>query len=177
MTPEELIERIKGLNNLVVKLGKREPEAVAELDTLYRAAFGVGFVPGCKNCVIKAFHKLQALTLEKLTEMAEQKFKLKKGIVIQYPAFSPNHYTSDNMTDEVAAKYLAANPDGAQYFETIPDKQDDEDDDDKLTAKELIAKIKDAQTIEEVKELVPAEETRVTVQEAAQKRISELEAQ
>ncbi|WP_207425998.1 hypothetical protein [Pedobacter sp. SYSU D00535] len=112
--------------------------------------------------------------------MAEQKFKLKKGIVIQYPAFSPNMYTSDNMTDEVAAKYLKDNPDKAKYFESIPEVvnapiDEDEEEDDELTAKELIAKIKATQTLEELNELVPEGEDRKTVLEAAQKKSAELE--
>ena len=122
MAPEELIERIQGLNNLVIKLGKRDPEALAELDTLHREAFGIGYEVGCKKCYTQAFHKLQALTLEKLIEMKEQKFKLKPGVLIQYPAFSPDMYTSANMTDEVAERYLKDNPEGSQFFESIPEE-------------------------------------------------------
>lgn len=173
MQPEELIERIKGLNNLVIKLGKRDAEALAELDLLHKEAFGIGYEVGCKKCYTQAFHKLQSLTIQKLIEMKQQKYKLKKGVVIQYPAFSPNMYTLDNMTDEVAEEYLNENPEGKQFFEDF-EKDEIEEAEKPTSAKDLVKKIELAETVEEVNSLAPETDDRVSVRAAALKRTEEL---
>ena len=45
---------------------------------------------------------------------------LKNGVLLQ-PEFGSNKmYTNDNLTDEVAEKYLAKNPKGEIYFAHVP---------------------------------------------------------
>lgn len=170
--------------------GSRNPETIKELDTIHKAVFGTGFTPGCKKCVVKAYHEVSDLTLEKLIAMSNAKFKLKKDVVIQFPAFSPNHFSNANLSDKDAVKMLKSNPGLLQHFETYPkddqgnvvldDKQTDAGkpagtQSEKPLAKDVIAKIGTAKTFDELDKLVEGDD-RATVIAAAQKRAAEITA-
>lgn len=49
-------------------------------------------------------------------------YKLRAGVILQV-AGSSEVYTNDNLTDEVAAEFLAAHPNAAGRFETIPTRK------------------------------------------------------
>lgn len=170
--------------------GSRNPETIKELDTIHKAVFGTGFTPGCKKCVVKAYHEVSDLTLEKLIAMSNAKFKLKKDVVIQFPAFSPNHFSNANLSDKDAVKMLKSNPGLLQHFESYPkddqgnvvleDKQTDagkpaSTQSEKPLAKDVIAKIGIAKTFDELDKLVEGDD-RATVIAAAQKRAAEITA-
>lgn len=170
--------------------GSRNPETIKELDTIHKAVFGTGFTPGCKKCVVKAYHEVSDLTLEKLIAMSNAKFKLKKDVVIQFPAFSPNHFSNANLSDKDAVKILKSNPGLLQHFESYPkddkgnvvldEKQSDAGkpagtQPDKPLAKDVIAKIGTAKTFDELDKLVEGDD-RATVIAAAQKRAAEITA-
>lgn len=189
MTPQEIFDRIQALPMMVNVKGSRNPETIKELDTIHKAVFGTGFTPGCKKCVVKAFHEVSDLTLEKLIAMSNAKFKLKKDVVIQFPAFSPNHFSNANLSDKDAVKMLKSNPGLLQHFETYPaddkgnvildEKQSDAGKpsggqaDAKPLAKDLIAKISTVKTLEELDSLIDGDD-RATVIAAAQKRAAEI---
>lgn len=53
----------------------------------------------------------------------EKKYTLRAGFIVACPDFHNGaHYTNDNLTDEIAAEYLAKYPNMAKYFATIPEK-------------------------------------------------------
>lgn len=52
--------------------------------------------------------------------MSEKRFKLKKGITLEYPVRAGNFYNANTLTDEIAAEYLAGNPKGVSNFEEYP---------------------------------------------------------
>lgn len=190
MTPQEIFDRIQALPMMVNIKGSRNPETIKELDTIHKAVFGTGFTPGCKKCVVKAYHEVSDLTLEKLIAMSNAKFKLKKDVVIQFPAFSPNHFSNANLSDKDAVKMLKSNPGLLQHFESYPkddqgnvildDKQSDAGkpagtQPDKPLAKDVIAKIGTAKTLDELDTIVAGDD-RATVIAAAQKRLVEINA-
>ncbi|PRY51527.1 hypothetical protein B0I27_107113 [Arcticibacter pallidicorallinus] len=190
MTPQEIFDRIQALPMMVNIKGSRNPETIKELDTIHKAVFGTGFTPGCKKCVVKAYHEVSDLTLEKLIAMSNAKFKLKKDVVIQFPAFSPNHFSNANLSDKDAVKMLKTNPGLLQHFESYPkddqgnvvldEKQADAGKPsgtqlDKPLAKDVIAKIGTAKTLDELDNLVAGDD-RATVIAAAQKRLVEINA-
>ena len=47
-------------------------------------------------------------------------YRLKNGVLLQPEFGSSEMYTNDNLTDEVAEKYLAKNPRGEIYFAHVP---------------------------------------------------------
>ena len=47
-------------------------------------------------------------------------YSLKNGVLLQPEFGSSEMYTNDNLTDEVAEKYLAKNPKGEIYFAHVP---------------------------------------------------------
>lgn len=47
-------------------------------------------------------------------------YRLKNGVLLQPEFGSSEMYTNDNLTDEVAEKYLAKNPKGEIYFAHVP---------------------------------------------------------
>ncbi len=58
--------------------------------------------------------------------MSEQKYKLKRGVVIQLPD-TTDVYTHVNITDEVAKAYLAKYPQKKSLFEAIPEEEEQEE--------------------------------------------------
>jgi len=124
MTPQEIFEKIQALATITSAIARREKGAVAVLNEAYKATYGHTIEFGCKNCVTKAYMKLSSLTLQNLIDMANAKYKLKKGIRIQYPAFSANFYTSENITDASAEKMLKAHPEMIKHFADYPKDQD-----------------------------------------------------
>lgn len=139
MEVAKIWEDLQELPQLVIKIGKKDSEAISKLDKLSRIIYGKPVAAGCSNCHTQAYIKLTSLTYEKLTEMAERKFKLKKGITIEYPVRSGNFFNQETLTDDQAEKYLAAVPSGSKHFEVIPDKESDEKPLDKMNKEELQA--------------------------------------
>ena len=48
-------------------------------------------------------------------------YSLKNGALIQMEFGSGEMYTNANLTDEIAEKYLATNPEGRVFFSVLPD--------------------------------------------------------
>ncbi len=120
MDIQSLFNEIQGLQALVLQIAKREPEAIKKLAGVYYQVFKETFTVGCKSCPTKAYGKLQELTIEKLIAMKTQKFRLKKSALINYPAFSGQHYSHHNITDEKAAEILSAHPGLITSFDEYP---------------------------------------------------------
>lgn len=78
------------------------------------------------NCPDMYNDALLLITL-KIKKMAtnEQKYKLKRGVVIQLSGTN-DVYTRDNLTDEVAREYLAKFPKKTKLFDAIPEEPTEE---------------------------------------------------
>lgn len=91
---------------------------------LYSVVLGKTFrQTSCQRCYHDAVIEI-ALFLRKNKTMAkEKKYTLRAGFIVACPDFHNGaHYTNDNLTDEIAAEYLAKYPNMAKYFATIPEK-------------------------------------------------------
>ena len=64
-----------------------------------------------------------SLKIKALKTMSEQKYKLKRGVVIQLPD-TTDVYTHVNITDEVAKAYLEKYPQKSSLFEAIPKEEE-----------------------------------------------------
>lgn len=90
----------------------------AWIDSLHRAELGEPVRQcTCRNRYTDAVLELY-IKLKRLNKMQkERQYILKRGQLIWYGA---DAYTCNNLTDEVAAAYLAQHPDAAHRFERIP---------------------------------------------------------
>ena len=91
---------------------------------LYNEVLGKTFrQTSCQRCYHDAVIEI-ALHLRKNKTMTTKKnYTLRSGFIISCPDFhNGQHYTNDNLTDEIAAEYLAKYPHMAKYFATIPEK-------------------------------------------------------
>lgn len=120
MDVQSVYERLQQLPSLILKINKREREAISILNGLSRLLFGETVVAGCTNCHIKAYHKLTSLTLKDLEVMNARKFKLNKGITIESPVRSGQYFNDATMTDEIAKDFLLNNPKGIKHFAEYP---------------------------------------------------------
>lgn len=110
---------IQNLSNLIYQINKREYKAIEELNRLHRLVFGEKVTTGCSNCHIKAYKKLISLTIKELQDMADQKFKIKKEHLIEWPIGS--FYSSKlGIPDEVAVAFLERFPKHLDKFEVYP---------------------------------------------------------
>lgn len=114
----ELWDEIQKLPQLLYLLGKKDSGAISKLDELLFAVYGNRLDRHCTFCINKAYQKLTNLTLEKLTEMKDQKYKLKAGVVVY---FQHTHFTNDNITDDIAQEMVSVNKANADLFETAPE--------------------------------------------------------
>jgi len=144
MNVKKTYEDIQKLYDLIFAINKREYKAIEELNRLNRIVFGEPVVTGCSNCHIKAYKNLISLTIKDLQEMADQKFKIKKEHLIEWPAGSGAFYSSKlGISDEVATAYLERFPKHLDKFEVYPGSESE--------SKELSVKAKKKVT-EEKKE-------------------------
>lgn len=121
MDIQSVYDQIQNLHKLNYLLSTKDKEASKELNRVHKLVFGEGIDFGCGNCRIKAFHKLTSLTLEKLNEMENQGYKIKKGVLIEFPVGSGQFYNSSSgIPDDKAKAYLKALPHRKDNFSVIP---------------------------------------------------------
>ena len=92
------------------------------IENLYYEVIGKTFVPtSCQQCyhdgLIEIYHYIK-----NNGKMAEKNnYRLKAGAIINCPAFmSGKVFSNDNLTDEVAEKYLKQFPDNVVLFQKVP---------------------------------------------------------
>lgn len=120
MDAEAVYSQIQLLPSMAGSIRRKEPDAIAYLQRLYKEVTGNTVYAGCKGCHIKAANYLTSLTLENLTTMAQKLFTLKKGISIEWPFRSGQRFSDKNITDAKAAEYLYNNPSGIDHFADYP---------------------------------------------------------
>lgn len=94
------------------------------IENLYYEVIGKTFVPtSCQQCyhdgLIEIYHYIK-----NNGKMAEKlNYRLKAGAIINCPAFmSGKVFSNDNLTDDVAEKYLKQFPDNVELFQKVPKK-------------------------------------------------------
>jgi hypothetical protein len=109
-----MYKRIQNLVNLQYAISKGEPNAIEELKSLYLSALGKTMKRDCYSCRLRAYQELTNLTEQKINQMANQKHTFKDKDALVY--FNHSHYTSANITDEVAEAMVKSNPANAELF-------------------------------------------------------------
>lgn len=128
MDYESIYKDIQNLSQLIIKIGKKEPEAIKELSRVHAMVYGVGVHVTCHNCHIKAYHKLIGLTTENIKAMNEREFVLKAGqsFTLNNEFGSDKFYISHNLTDDIAREHLSNVPEDIALFEVYPENWDKE---------------------------------------------------
>lgn len=120
MDIEKIWQEIQVLPSLILKINKRDKSAIAILNKLNLSLFGESVIAGCSNCHIKSYRKITSLTYQNLIDMSNKKYKLKKGITIEFPVRGGKHYNDETLTDELAKEILINHPEMKQHFANIP---------------------------------------------------------
>lgn len=118
----DLAERIQNLSNLQYAISTGESVAIQELKDLYFLALGKTMKRECSSCRIRAYQELINITDIKLQNMATQKYTFKDKEALVY--FGHEHFTSENLTDEVALEMVKSNPANADLFNGSFDLED-----------------------------------------------------
>ena len=117
MELEEVVDKLKELG----ELPSYSSSDKSEIERLYKEVLGKEFTKtSCNDCYRDAVIEM-TVYIKKNNRMKEKcNYILKNGVLLQ-PEFGSNKmYTNDNLTDEVAEKYLAKNPKGEIYFAHVP---------------------------------------------------------
>ena len=114
----EVVNRLKELGS-IASLSSSDK---AEIESLYALVLDKKFVrTSCSDCYRDAVIEM-SVYLNKNGKMKEKsEYGLKNGVLLQMGFGSAEMYTNDNLTDEVAEKYLAKYPDNIKYFSKKPD--------------------------------------------------------
>lgn len=123
MDAQQIYDQIQQLPLMAGGIRRKESEAIQFLQKLYKQVTGNTVYAGCKGCHIKAANYLTSLTYQNLLTMSEQKFKLKKGVSIEWPYRSGQRITAGNLTDAKAAEFLYNHPKGIDHFEEYPQNE------------------------------------------------------
>ncbi len=119
MTPHELQELLTEVGPLIVvpkgQIDREHPTVKRFLD-VYRKLKGKRVGDGtCQNCILDAYFELKSLTENQLKFITmERRFKLNENALVY---FKHAHYTTANITDEVALEMVKANRGHARSFE------------------------------------------------------------
>lgn len=135
MTKDEAKRLINDLRGrFSAPYNQSDKETIVEL---YFAVCGKVFRPtSCQNCyhdaVIEIYNHLKRYN----TMAAERHYLLKAGAIINSPVFDKGKiYTNENLTDDVAERYLDMFPSAANLFQRLPEKTAKTDVESKKAAK------------------------------------------
>lgn len=88
---------------------------------VYQKQFGE-VCTGCPTKIAGYINRIKNLNHSKM-EKSKSNYKLKKGAIIPIPGTS-DAYSNENLTDEVALKFLSKNPNRKKLFTQLPDNID-----------------------------------------------------
>lgn len=108
------LEVLRGINSL-------SASNKLDIEIMYHDVLGKNLMKSsCNDCYHDAIIEIY-LYLKKYGKMKEKSnYTLKNGVLLQPGFGSGNMYTNDNLTDEVAEKYLAQYPNGIILFAATP---------------------------------------------------------
>ena len=119
-----------------------------EVFTLYHKMYGE-VCTGCPNKIAGYIKRIKNFKQSKIMSNEKSNFKLKKGAILPKPGTS-EVYSNENLTDEVAIRFIKKNPNRKQLFAVLPKNLDElleegeTQDLNELTVKQLKAKYPDA---------------------------------
>lgn len=92
-----------------------------EIERMYKEVTGKDFIKtSCNDCYKDAVIEMN-IYMKKNGKMKEKtNYGLKNGVLLQMDFGSSEMYTNENLTDEVAERYLAKNSNRANYFAVMP---------------------------------------------------------
>jgi len=119
MTPQEITDLLNEVSQfIVVPKGQidKTNEVVIRFIAVYKELKGKTLGEGsCVNCILDGFFELKALNEQQLKFLTmERKYKLKATRVV---GFNQSHYTTANITDEIALEMVASNRAHAASFD------------------------------------------------------------
>lgn len=158
LNDKEILEKIRDATYETLTKGKDE-NGIPFLKHIFQLHYKI-FGETCSNCPGKItgyIQKLKNFNPTKKMETTSKIFQLKEGVIIPVAGTS-DAYSNANLTDEIAIKLLAENPNRKALFEKIPDNLDhliaasievnlgdeDEDKDEVLTFEEKTLTIEEA---------------------------------
>lgn len=121
----EVDMQIEDVLNKLKELGGQSSYSFSDksaIATLYQEVLDKTFVrTSCGDCYHDAVIEMY-LYLKKHGKMKEKSnYALKNGVLLQMGFGSSEMYTNANLTDEVAERYLAKNPENIKYFSKYPE--------------------------------------------------------
>lgn len=117
MTLGEIIDKLKGLGGKDLLSSSDK----SDIELMFHEVLGRTFTKtSCSDCYHDAVIEMYSY-LKKYGKMKEKSsYALKNGVLLQMAFGSSEMYTNDNLTDEAAERYLAANPKGISLFAVTP---------------------------------------------------------
>lgn len=112
-----IVQELKGRFDAAFSSSDKE-----RIEMLYWEVLGKEFKPtSCQQCYHDALIEIY-LYLKKYNKMKEKsKYRMRAGFIINCPAFDGGKiYTNDNLTDDVAERYLAQFPQNVEMFQELP---------------------------------------------------------
>lgn len=111
------------VNKLEVLRGKSSLSASdkSDIQMMYREILDKDFLKtSCNDCYHDAIIEMYVY-LKRNGKMKERSnYSLKNGVLLQMGFGSNEMYTNDNLTDEIAERYLSKNPKGILLFSVVP---------------------------------------------------------
>lgn len=123
MTREQVINTLNGLKErqMSAPFSNEEKQTISQM---YKDVLGkVLRVTKCNTCFHDAVIEMYVHLIKKGNTMAnELKYWLRAGALIHCPAFHGGKvFSNANLTNEIAAEYLAQFPNGAKLFQRLPE--------------------------------------------------------
>lgn len=112
-----IVQELKGRFDAAFSSSDKE-----RIEMLYWEVLGKELKPtSCQQCYHDALIEIY-LYLKKYNKMKEKsKYRMRAGFIINCPAFDGGKiYTNDNLTDDVAERYLAQFPQNVEMFQELP---------------------------------------------------------
>lgn len=112
-----IVQELKGRFDAAFSSSDKE-----RIEMLYWEVLGKELKPtSCQQCYHDALIEIY-LYLKKYNKMKEKsKYRMRAGFIINCPAFDGGKiYTNDNLTDDVAERYLARFPQNVEMFQELP---------------------------------------------------------
>ena len=114
--------------------GARSSERKAKIREAYRLLTGKRMNASCSTCYIESL-----LKIKNLTEMASNKYELRKGVVLQVFGDPSKTCTNDTITDALGDYFIANHPEKLKFFTKYP-----------KVAPKPVAQVKEKEPVKEV---------------------------